>query len=45
MGVNVQGSWLAEAALVLNRKVGTILFMYLGLPIGGNARRLAFRDH
>jgi hypothetical protein len=42
VGVNVPGSWLAEAAMVLNCKVGTIPFMYLGLPIGGNARRLAF---
>jgi len=42
VGVNVQGSWLAEAALVLNCKVGAIPFMYLGLSIDGNARRLAF---
>jgi hypothetical protein len=28
--------------LVLNCKVGSIPFMYLGLPIGGDARRLAF---
>jgi len=40
--VNVHGSWLSEAALVLNCKVGVIPFMYLGLPIGGNASRLAF---
>jgi len=44
VGVNAQGSWLAEVALVLNCKVGNILFMYLGFPIGGNARRLAFWD-
>ena len=42
MGVNVNGSWLSEAALVLNYKVGSIPFTYLGLPIGGNAHRLAF---
>ncbi|RHN53135.1 hypothetical protein MtrunA17_Chr6g0488181 [Medicago truncatula] len=42
VGVNVSASWLAEAAMVLNCKVGSIPFVYLGLPIGGNARRLAF---
>ena len=42
VGVNVQGSWLSEAAMVLNCKVGTIPFMYLGLPIGGNASQLPF---
>lgn len=40
--VNVMSSWLAEAAGVLNCKVGSIPFMYLGLPIGGNVRRLNF---
>ena len=44
VGVNIPGSWLAKATLILNCKVGTIPFMYLGLPIGGNARRLAFRE-
>ena len=44
VGVNVQGSWLVEAALVLNYKVESIPFMYLGLPIGVNAHRLAFWD-
>ena len=42
VGVNVPESWLVEAAVVLNCKVGAIPFMYLGLPIGGNARRLDF---
>jgi exonuclease III len=42
VGVNVSSSWLAEAALVLNCNVGSLPFVYLGLPIGGNARRLAF---
>ena len=42
VGVNVVDSWLAEAALVLNCKVGSIPFMYLGMPIGGNPRRLSF---
>ena len=42
VGVNVVDSWLAKAALVLNCKVGSIPFMYLGMPIGGNSRRLSF---
>ena len=42
VGVNVPSSWLSEAALVLICKVGSLPFVYLGLPIGGNARRLAF---
>ena len=42
VGVNVAHSWLAEAALVLNCKVGSIPFVYLGMPIGGNSRRLSF---
>jgi len=37
VGVNVFSSWLAEAALVLNCNVGSLPFVYLGLPIGGNA--------
>jgi len=44
VGVNVTGSWLSEAAVVLNCKVGYIPFLYLGMPIGGNARRLSFWD-
>ena len=42
VGINISGSWLSEAATVLNCKVGTIPFMYLGLPIGGDASRLIF---
>lgn len=42
VGVNVPGSWLSEASLVLNCKVGTIPFLYLELPIGGNASQLVF---
>ncbi|XP_039688276.1 uncharacterized protein [Medicago truncatula] len=44
VGVNISESWLVEAALVLSCKVGKIPFMYLGLPIGGNPRRLSFWD-
>ena len=42
--VNVHLSWLTEAALVLKCKVGSLPFVYLGLPIGGDARRLSFWD-
>ena len=42
VGVNITESWLSEAARVLGCKVGKIPFMYLGLPIGGNPRRLKF---
>ena len=42
IGVNVQGSWLNEAALVLNCKVGNLPFVYLGMPIGGDACQLSF---
>jgi hypothetical protein len=41
-GVNVPDSWLSEAALVLNCRRGTIPFVYLGLPIGGDPRKLSF---
>jgi len=42
VGVNVASSWLSEAAMVLNCRVGIIPFLYLGMPIGGNSRRLSF---
>jgi hypothetical protein len=42
VGINVAGSWLGDAANVLNCKVGQIPFIYLGLSIGGNAKRLSF---
>jgi hypothetical protein len=41
-GVNIPSSWLSEAASVLNCKTGTIPFVYLGLPIGGDATKLSF---
>jgi len=41
-GVNVAGSWLHEAASVLHCKHGRLPFLYLGLPIGGDPRKLAF---
>jgi len=42
MGINVPVSWLSEAALVMNCRRGTILFVYLGLPICGDPRKLCF---
>ncbi|MCH86380.1 cysteine-rich receptor-like protein kinase, partial [Trifolium medium] len=44
VGVNIVDSWLAEAASVLGCIVGKVPFMYLGLPIGGDPRRLSFWD-
>jgi hypothetical protein len=41
-GVNVSDSWLSEAALVLNCRVGAFPFVYLGFPIGGDPRKLDF---
>jgi hypothetical protein len=44
VGVNITDSWLHEAASALNCKVGKVPFLYLGLPIGGDPRRLGFWD-
>jgi hypothetical protein len=41
-GVNVSDSWLSEAALALNCRVGAFPFVYLGFPIGGDPRKLDF---
>jgi hypothetical protein len=41
-GVNISSTWLVEAASVLNYRTGTIPFLYLGLPIGGDSRKLSF---
>jgi hypothetical protein len=43
-GVNISDSWLHVAASALRCKVGKIPFLYLGLPIGGDPRRLGFWD-
>ena len=45
VGVNIVESWLNEAAALLHCKMGKIPFVYLGLPIGGNLRRLSFWEH
>jgi hypothetical protein len=42
VGVNISDSWLTEAASILNCKVGKIPFLYLGLSIGGDPRKLVF---
>jgi len=41
-GINISDSWLSEAALVMNCCRGTISFVYLGLPIGGDSTKLCF---
>jgi hypothetical protein len=43
-GVNIHDSWLGDAASALCCRVGKIPFLYLGLPIGGNPKRLVFWD-
>jgi len=40
--VNIPDSWLMEAASVMNCRRGSIPFVYLGLPIGGDLRKLSF---
>jgi len=42
VGINISESWICEAASVLRCNVGKVPFLYLGLPIGGNPRRLSF---
>ena len=41
-GVNIPPTWLSEAASVLNSRTGTIPFLYLGLPVGGDSQKLSF---
>jgi len=42
VGINIDESWVNEATSVLSCKIGRLPFIYLGLPIGGDARRLIF---
>jgi len=42
VGVNVHALWLSEVAFVLSCRLGCLPFVYLGLPIGGDPRRLSF---
>jgi len=43
-GINISDSWLGAAATALKCKVGKVPFMYPGLPVGGDSRRLSFWD-
>lgn len=38
-GINIYQHWLEEATNILNFKIGSSTFIYLGLPIGDNSRR------
>jgi hypothetical protein len=40
-GVNVENDFITIAAKFLNCKLGTIPFVYLGLPVGANPRKEA----
>jgi len=42
VGVNIHDSWLLETTSVLNCKLGRLPFLYLGLPIGDDPRKLKF---
>jgi len=42
VGVNINDSWLNEAALVLNFKIGKLPFVYLGMSIRGNLKHVLF---
>lgn len=44
IGLNVNDTWLKQAAKSLLCKIGSLPFTYLGLPIGGNTSRLALWD-
>jgi hypothetical protein len=39
VGVDIDDSWLVDASLLINCKIGNVPFIYLGLSIGGNPRR------
>lgn len=41
MGINISQRWLEEVATILNCKVGSFPFKYLGLPIGANPWRFS----
>jgi len=42
VGINIDESWMHEAAFVLSCKIRCIPFIYLGLPIGGDVKTLDF---
>jgi len=41
-GVNISDSWLHEVTSLLRCKHGRLPFLYLGLPIGGDSRKIVF---
>ena len=41
-GVNISASWLSEASTMLSCRRGAIPFIYLGLPIRGDSRKISF---
>lgn len=43
-GINVDNTWLSQAAESLLCRTGSLPFTYLGLPIGGNTTRMAAWD-
>ncbi|XP_058783098.1 uncharacterized protein LOC131657751 [Vicia villosa] len=45
VGVNVSHNWLLEAANVLNCGITDLPFVYLGLPIGANPKRMETWSH
>jgi len=42
VGIHITDLWLNEAVTVLRFEVGKVPFLYLGLSIGGDLRRLLF---
>ena len=44
VGIIIVDSWLTEAASIINCKMGKVPFLYLGLSIGGDPRRLAILE-
>lgn len=44
-GVNVADSWLNEVSLVINYKIGCLLFLYMGLSIGGDSWKMNLLFH
>jgi hypothetical protein len=45
IGVNVPTNFLERAASFLHCKIGSLPFVYLGLPVGANPRRVATWEH
>ena len=42
VGINIEDSWLIEAASIMSCTIGRVPFMYIVLPIGVDPRRLNF---